>query len=235
MNSNGSKMRYIEFLYILGIVDRVLTKSSLICKFIYMDIFDLESIHEEDEDIGSGIIEVPEEDIVIEKEEKKEEKKELVSNDKQIELLNDAVKNEERIRRMELATWAESKGILKGVPKIDDLELVWAALKAGKPLKKAIERVCSYSTWVKWRREYPEIAAMEEECRFQRCARLEEEMQQIADQTDRTRMGEVSRDRLMIDARMKELDRLDKLTESRMNKEPSTMVPIQINVAYGKE
>lgn len=149
--------------------------------------------------------------------------------------LNDAIDEQIRIRKLELATWAESKGILKGVPTIEDLESVWLKLKAGKTLKKAIEKVCSYSTWCKWRKEYPEIAAMEEECRQARISRLEEEMMAIADQSDRTRMGEVSRDKLMIETRAREVERLDRLTENRISKVTPSMVPIQINVGYGKK
>lgn len=154
-----------------------------------------------------------------------------------VDLASQAAEREKRIRRMELATWAEEKGILKGEPKVDKLKRVWNKLRKGKPLIKAIRGICSYSTWQKWRHEYPEILAMEEECREQRIQALQDKILEIADQPDRTRMGETARDRLMIEARMKEIERLDRLTESRLeeNKSAPAIVPIQINVKYGKE
>lgn len=149
-----------------------------------------------------------------------------------------AAENEKLIRRLELATWAEEKGILKGEPKMERLTKVWSRMRKGKPIMKAIHGICSYTTWQKWRREYPEIAAMEEECREQRIHKLQEKILEIADQPERTRMGETARDRLMIEARLKEIERLDRLTESRMENTKTntpTVVPIQINVKYGKD
>lgn len=146
---------------------------------------------------------------------------------------------EKRIRKMEVAAWAEQKGLFKTAPKMEVLESVWKKLRKGVRLMEAIKGICSASTWNKWRKEYPAILAMEEECREERIAKLQREMMEIADQSDRTRMGESTRDKLMIDVRQKEIDRLDRLTEVRMqaesNKKPTSVVPIQINVAYGKE
>lgn len=146
---------------------------------------------------------------------------------------------EKRIRKMEVAAWAEQKGLFKTAPKMEVLESVWKKLRKGVRLMEAIKGICSASTWNKWRKEYPAILAMEEECREARIAKLQREMMEIADQSDRTRMGESTRDKLMIDVRQKEIDRLDRLTEVRMqaesSKKPTSVVPIQINVAYGKE
>lgn len=146
---------------------------------------------------------------------------------------------EKRIRKMEVAAWAERKGLFKQTPKMEVLESVWEKLKNGIRLAEAIKDICSYNTWCHWRKEYPAILAMEEQCREERIAMLQREMMQIADQSDRTRMGESTRDKLMIDVRQKEIDRLDRLTEARMqaesSKKQSAVVPIQINVAYGKE
>ena len=155
------------------------------------------------------------------------------------EIVKEVVENEVRLRKMELAAWAEKKGIFQGAPKVEQLTKVWRKLRKGKSLLKSIKGVCSYTTWNKWRQQYPEIAAMEEECREFRVEKLQEQMMQIADKPDRTRMGETARDKLMIEVRQKELERLDRLTEIRMEaqKKPSAqnVVPIQINVAYGKE
>ena len=69
--------------------------------------------------------------------------------------------------------------------------------------------------------------------------RLEQEILNIADQRERTRMGEVSRDKTMIEARQRIIDRNDRLTEARLkslpNNLPGAVVPVQINVKYGKE
>lgn len=160
------------------------------------------------------------------------------SEDESLSPATIAAEKEKRIRRLELAAWAENKGILKGEPKVDRLTKVWARLRKGKPVIKAIRGICSYTTWQKWRKEYPEIAAMEEQCREERIQALQDKILEIADQPDRTRMGETARDRLMIEARLKEIERLDRLTESRMEaatKAAPTVVPIQINVKYGKE
>ena len=146
---------------------------------------------------------------------------------------------EKRIRKMEIAAWAEKNGVFKHAPKMEVLEPVWVKLKNGVRLMEAIKGICSFNTWNTWRKEYPAILAMEEQCREERIAMLQREMMQIADQSDRTRMGESTRDKLMIDVRQKEIDRLDRLTEIRMqsegNKKQSAVVPIQINVAYGRE
>ena len=155
------------------------------------------------------------------------------------EIISDVVQREIRLRKMELAAWAEQKGIFQGQPKVEQLTKVWRKLRKGKSLLKALKGVCSYTTWVKWRSQYPEIAAMEEECREFRVEKLQEQMMQIADKPDRTRMGETARDKLMIEVRQKELERIDRLTEIRMQAQQSkagpAVVPIQINVAYGKE
>lgn len=155
------------------------------------------------------------------------------------QLIDDLVQKETQIRKMELAAWAEQKGIFQGQPKVEQLTKVWRKLRKGKSLLKSIKGVCSYSTWQRWRQEFPEIAAMEEECREFRVEKLQEQMQEIADKPDRTRMGETARDKLMIEVRQKELERLDRLTEIRLESQKKNMaqsvVPIQINVAYGKE
>lgn len=155
---------------------------------------------------------------------------------------NDALVNariaeiEARKRRLRIAEWAEDKSIINGVPTVEGLNRVWRKLRKGKRLAIAIRGICSVTTWRKWREEYPEIASMEEQCREERIARLEEEILEIADSPDRDRMGQVSKDRLRIDARQNEINRLDRLTEARLNLEIKNkpIVPIQINVKYGK-
>lgn len=141
-------------------------------------------------------------------------------------------------RAKELVEWAKSKRLLMGVPTKEVLEVIYNRLKSGKTIKQSIEGVCGYSTWRKWCEEYEIVRAVEEEAIMDRSDKIMEEAKKIADQSDRTKMGEVGRDRLNIETKLKELDRLDRLTENRLNKNPSikgNLVPIQINVAYANK
>ena len=155
------------------------------------------------------------------------------------ELATEAAKKELELRKLEMAEWAEKKKILKGAPKIKELNRVWNKLRKGYPLVKALRGVVSVATWYKWRDEYPEIAAMETQCREERVEYLQEKIKNVAEQNDRTRVGEVSRDKLMIDAYQSEIDRLDRLTQVRNNQLKTNgfgvVNPIQINLAFGKK
>ena len=93
------------------------------------------------------------------------------------------------------------------------------------------------ATWRKWQEEYPFLAHIEEDAREARVAKLEEEVKRIADQEGREKMGQNTRDKIQIDTRLAEISRIDRLTENRnAKKQPGVgMVPIQINVAYGKD
>jgi len=160
----------------------------------------------------------------------------VINNDDAL-IAKEQVEKERQVRAMEIRQWAESKRIISGMPDKKGLTRVWARLRKGYKLARAVKGICSLSTWSKWRIQFPEIAAMEEQCREERIARLQEEMMAIADNPDRDKMGQTTRDRLRIDVRQQEIDRLDRLTEIRNsgNKQNVTAVPIQINVKYGKE
>ena len=198
-----------------------------------MDIFELNELHDEGEDVIEG--------EVVDSNGGNNSKAVAVSNnvnvvDKDKEMIKKAVEEEARVRRLEIASWAESKGIVKGVPTVEELETVWMRLQAGKTIKEAIKKICCYATWCKWRKEIPEVAMMEEEARYLYTQRIEEETKKIASQADRTKMGEVGRDRLWVETNFKLLERQDRLTENRMKNESSatSLTPIQINVEYGK-
>lgn len=161
----------------------------------------------------------------------------VLNNDSAI-IAKEQVEKERQVRAMEIRQWAESKRIINGIPDKRGLTRVWARLRKGYKLARAVKGICSLTTWSKWRIQYPEIAAMEEQCREERIARLQEEMLEIADNPDRDKMGQTTRDRLRIDVRQQEIDRLDRLTEIRNEQTKQkgfTAVPIQINVKYGKE
>lgn len=157
------------------------------------------------------------------------------------DIASEVAKREMELRKLEMAEWAEKKKILKGTPKIKELNRVWKKLRKGYSLVKALRGVVSVATWHKWREEYPEIAAMETQCREDRVDYLQDKIKSIAEQTERTKMGEVSRDKLMIDAYQTEIDRIDRLTANRledMKKHSSgvtNLTPIQINFAFKKK
>lgn len=157
------------------------------------------------------------------------------------DIASEVARREMELRKLEMAEWAEKKKILKGTPKIKELNRVWKKLRKGYSLVKALKGVVSVATWHKWREEYPEIAAMETQCREDRVDYLQDKIKSIAEQTERTKMGEVSRDKLMIDAYQTEIDRIDRLTANRLEdmKKHSTgvtnLTPIQINFAFRKK
>lgn len=157
------------------------------------------------------------------------------------DIATEVAKREMELRKLEICEWAEKKKILKGTPKIKELNRVWKKLRKGYSLVKALKGVVSVATWHKWREEYPEISAMETQCREDRVDYLQDKIKSIAEQTERTKMGEVSRDKLMIDAYQTEIDRIDRLTANRledMKKHSSgvtNLTPIQINFAFKKK
>ena len=151
--------------------------------------------------------------------------------------VDEAIERERLKRKLEVAAWAESKRLIVNAPPTPkQLNRVMSKLKKGQPLLKALKKVCSYSTWCKWREEYPELMDMENDAREYRIQTLLEEQKLLADQEGREKMGQIARDKLRMDIRQAEIDRLDRLTESRNEKfkKPGNLVPIQINVGYGK-
>lgn len=156
------------------------------------------------------------------------------------ELKEKAISEERRIRELEIAVWAENEKLLGGEPTQAVLKEVYERLKDGKTLVEALEGICGVSLWNQWRKDYPVVVAIEEQARMEYSNKLEQEILNIADQRERTRRGEVDRDKLMMDARQRIIDRNDRLTEARMKAQqgknmPGTVVPVQINVKYGKQ
>jgi hypothetical protein len=156
------------------------------------------------------------------------------------ELKEKAISEERRIRELEIAVWAENEKLLGGEPTQAVLKEVYERLKDGKTLVEALEGICGVTLWNQWRKDYPVVVAIEEQARMEYSNKLEQEILNIADQRERTRRGEVDRDKLMMDARQRIIDRNDRLTEARMKAQqgknmPGTVVPVQINVKYGKQ
>ena len=156
------------------------------------------------------------------------------------ELKEKAISEERRIRELEIAVWAENEKLLGGEPTQAVLKEVYERLKDGKTLVEALEGICGVALWNQWRKDYPVVVAIEEQARMEYSNKLEQEILNIADQRERTRRGEVDRDKLMMDARQRIIDRNDRLTEARMKAQqgknlPGTVVPVQINVKYGKQ
>lgn len=163
----------------------------------------------------------------------------IPDNPTELEVREKVTDEERRIRELEIAVWAENEKLLGGEPSQAVLKEVYERLSSGKTLVEALEGICSYPLWSKWRKEYPVVAAIEEQARAAYSDKLEKEILSIADQRERTRMGEVSRDKTMIEARQRIIDRNDRLTEARLKAQQGlnsgTVVPVQINVKYGKE
>lgn len=152
---------------------------------------------------------------------------------------SDAADKERRIRQLELAKWAEERRIIADAPPTPgQLQRIHIRLKKGYTLLKAIRKICSYPTWCKWREEYPEVLAMEEQARAERIEILMDKQKEIANQEGREKMGQLGRDKMRIDTYQQEIDRLDRLTEIRNKKSSAfggSVIPIQINVGYGKK
>ena len=148
-----------------------------------------------------------------------------------------AIDHQVRMRKLELQAWAEEHKFNYHPPTREDVRLVQTRLEAGWKLIQALKGVCTLATWRKWQEEYPFLAHIEEDAREARVAKLEEEVKRIADQEGREKMGQNTRDKIQIDTRLAEISRIDRLTENRnAKKQPGVgMVPIQINVAYGKD
>lgn len=188
--------------------------------------------------------------INIQRQEEPEEEQqavvaEVVEGQKQPERINaiqeyqEAADRERRIRQLELAKWAEERRIISDAPPTPkQLQRIAIRLRKGYSIVKAIRRICSYTTWCKWREEYPEVLALEEQARAERIDILEDKKREVAELEGREKMGQLGRDKMKIDTYQSEIDRLDRLTENR-NKKSSAfgggLTPIQINLAFGKQ
>lgn len=155
------------------------------------------------------------------------------------EQLQTAVAMERELRQSELQQWASKQRLINNAPPtVKQLNRIHKRLKKGCTIVKAIKKVCSYTTWCKWKENYPEVAALEEQARVEYVESLMDQKLALANQPDRTKMGEIARDKIHMDELQNRIDRIDRLTEIR-NKKNSTfggsVIPIQINVGYGKK
>jgi hypothetical protein len=159
----------------------------------------------------------------------------------------EAVEREYLKRKLEMAEWAENKKLLQNsAPTDNQLDVIFDRLRRGFTLQKALKDICSYATWCKWKEKYPVLLAMEEEARQQRIWDLQAKQQRIADgegmdgnvvSDDKDTMRRITRAKLRIDTYQQEINRYDRLTEARnaKNEKNGTLVPIQINVGYGRK
>ena len=137
-----------------------------------------------------------------------------------------------------IAAWAAKKKIFNGTkpPEEKQLNRIFKKLKQGLPTIKAIKGVCSLPTWNKWKEQFPEVAAMEEHANAVAIDKMLDEKRALS-QRPGTKMGEIARDKVQMDEIQNNIDRIDRLTENR-NKKSSAfgggLMPIQINVGYGK-
>lgn len=173
---------------------------------------------------------------------------EVVTNGSQLDVpAQEAIERERLKRKLEMAEWAEElKFLNNSAPKKEYIETIYFRLSKGCSIKDAIEGVCSYSTWRRWQKEFPLLMEMEEEARQRRIWELQEKQRAIADGEDidgskirpeDDTIRKITRAKLRIDTMQSEIDRYDRLTEARNGKmdKSSTLVPIQINVGYGRK
>ena len=150
-----------------------------------------------------------------------------------------AVAMERELRQSELQQWASKHRLINNAPPtVKQLKRIHNRLKKGATIVKAIRKVCSYTTWCKWKENYPEVAALEEQARVEYVESLMDQKLALANQPDRTKMGEIARDKIHMDELQNRIDRIDRLTEIRNKKSSAfggSVIPIQINVGYGKK
>lgn len=155
------------------------------------------------------------------------------------ENITQAIDIERERRKSELQMWASKQRIINNAPPtVKQLKRIHTRLKKGYTIVRAIRKICSYTTWQKWKEEYPECAAVEEQARQEYIEDLLDKKLELANQPNRTKMGEIARDKIQMDELQNRIDRIDRLTENRNKKNTNgfgNVIPIQINVGYGKK
>ena len=166
------------------------------------------------------------------------EQKYLIAAQEKQEDLSQAVDMERERRKSELQLWASKQRLISNAPPtVKQLNRIHKRLKKGYTIVKAINKVCSYTTWQKWKEEYPECAAIEEQARQEYIEDLLDKKMALAANKG-THMGEIARDKIQMDELQNRIDRIDRLTENRNKKNSAfggSVIPIQINVGYGKK
>ena len=150
----------------------------------------------------------------------------------------EAVDIERERRKSELQLWASKQRLINNAPPtVAQLNRIHKRLKKGYTIVRAINKICSYTTWQKWKEEYPECAAIEEQARQEYIEDLLDKKMALASNQG-TKMGEIARDKIQMDELQNRIDRIDRLTENRNKKNSAfggSVIPIQINVGYGKK
>ena len=166
------------------------------------------------------------------------EQKYLIAAQEKQEDLSQAVDMERERRKSELQLWASKQRLINNAPPtVKQLKKIHNRLKKGYTIVKAINKVCSYTTWQKWKEEYPECAAIEEQARQEYIEDLLDKKMALASNKG-THMGEIARDKIQMDELQNRIDRIDRLTENRNKKSSAfggNLTPIQINLAFGKQ
>ena len=150
-----------------------------------------------------------------------------------------AVDMERERRKSELQFWASKQRLINNAPPtVKQLKRIHNRLKKGYTIVRAIHKICSYTTWQKWKEEFPEVAAVEEQARQEYIEDLLDRKMALAANPG-TKMGEIARDKIQMDEIQNRIDRIDRLTEIRNKKNSAfgggSVIPIQINVGYGKK
>ena len=146
------------------------------------------------------------------------EEKYLVEAQQREEDIQEALDAQRQKRKAELAAWAEKRKIIVNAPPTTkQLNSIYKKLKKGVPLLRAIRKVCSYPTWQKWKEEYEEVAAIEEQANKEYVELMLEEKLALS-QKKGTHMGEIARDKIQMDELQNRIDRIDRLTENHNSK-----------------
>ena len=184
-----------------------------------------EAMEESDDVVNVEVVNEPSKDIVVGSE------KDVIRG-----VAPEIVKQltEEKYRQISL--WIKSNNYgLKSLERLNEVAIrkIFYKLMRGKSETTAIKGFCTWSTWCKLKDSDPEVRSIVEAAINYRKEKLSEEMLKIADQPDRTRVGEVARDKLMIDVRDREISRLDGVS-SRLEKDKNgtPIVPIQFNLNF---
>lgn len=189
----------------------------------YMDVNELIGMHD------GEVVEVPVIEVV-------EPDKYLLEAEKGEADVREAVDIERERRKSELQLWASKQRLINNAPPtVKQLNRIHKRLKKGYTIVKAIRKICSYVTWQKWKEEYPECAAIEEQARREYVEELLDKKMELASKPG-VKMGEIARDKIQMDELQNRIDRIDRLTENRNKKGAGfgSVIPIQINVGYGK-
>jgi hypothetical protein len=139
-----------------------------------------------------------------------------------------------KVRRAEILAWCYEKTNTKVLARTE-LNRIYLNLRHGKSEVESIRGIVSYPTWKKYKEENPELKEMVEAAVEYRLNKLQDKQMAIADQPDRSRVGETARDRLIVDVLDKAIEREGRLAERLGKQKTSGNVQIAVVIGKGEE